>query len=205
MYIILYPVFNLFLTVMSITGIHRSSIYPAEVNDGYGEYLLVPEGEFLMGDNRNEGGTCELPVHRVFLDVFYIGKYEVTNQEYKKFLDDCGYETLDYWTSDSYGQYGSNPQFWESALHRGGGIAGNDLFPVVGISRYEADAYCKWLSVKTGKTYRLPTEAEWEKTARGTDGRTFPWGEVKPKCDFANLAQTCKMVIRLRLVILLEI
>ena len=51
-------------------------------------------------------------------------------------------------------------------------------FPVVGVNWYEADAFCKWLSAKTGQKYRLPTEAEWEKAARGTDGRTWPWGDT---------------------------
>ena len=56
------------------------------INDGYGDYLFVPAGEFLMGDNFNEGEVCELPVHTVYLDAYYIGKYEMTNGEYKKFF-----------------------------------------------------------------------------------------------------------------------
>ncbi len=60
------------------------------VNDGYGNYVLVPAGEFPMGDNFNEGAPIELPVHIVYLDSFYIGQYPVTNGEYKKFMDDDG-------------------------------------------------------------------------------------------------------------------
>ncbi|NQU86699.1 MAG: SUMF1/EgtB/PvdO family nonheme iron enzyme [Mariniphaga sp.] len=61
-------------------------------------------------------------------------------------------------------------------MSSGGGILGNENFPVVGVNLYEANAYCKWLSEKTGVPYRLPTEAEWEKAARGTDQRRYPWG-----------------------------
>lgn len=147
------------------------------VNDGYGDYLFVPAGEFLMGDNYNEGPSCERPVHTVYLDAYYIGKYEMTNGEYKKFIDDGGYSDSTYWTAEGFGKYGSQPQYWDVSTHRGGGIPGNEMFPVVGVCKYEAEAYCKWLSAKTEKKYRLPTEAEWEKAARGTDQRRYPWGD----------------------------
>jgi len=148
-----------------------------EVNDGYGDYLFVPAGSFEMGDNFNEGRSDEKPVHTVNLDAYYIGKYEVTNGEYKKFIDDGGYTNSSYWTAGGFGTYGSQPYYWTNAEFRGGGMPGNENFPVVGINWYEACAYCSWLSAKTGKTYRLPTEAEWEKAARGTDQRRYPWGD----------------------------
>jgi len=146
------------------------------VNDGYGDYVLVPAGSFQMGDNYGEGNSDELPVHTVTLDSFYIGKYEVTNGEYKKFMDDSGYTNSAYWDSGGFGSYGTEPAYWNDATYKGGGIVGNGSFPVVGVNWYEAMAYCSWLSSKTGMKYRLPTEAEWEKAARGTDQRRYPWG-----------------------------
>jgi formylglycine-generating enzyme required for sulfatase activity len=148
------------------------------INDGYGDYLLVPAGSFEMGDNFNEGRSDERPVHTVHLDAYYIGKYEVTNVEYKKFMDDDGYTNSSYWTAGGFGNYGSQSYYWTDPEFRGGGLPGNENFPVVGINWYEACAYCSWLSAKTGKTYRLSTEAEWEKAARGTDKRRYPWGDV---------------------------
>lgn len=165
--------------------------------------MLVPAGEFLMGDNLDDsftddkGFSQEKPVHKVYLNSFYIGKYEVTNGEFKKFIDDGGYKNPAYWTADEWDKasnkedkderknpfsnviqhsYGRQPEFWNDPEARGGGIPGNENFPVVGVNLHEAEAYCKWLSEKTGEIYRLPTEAEWEKSARGTDQRRYPWG-----------------------------
>jgi formylglycine-generating enzyme required for sulfatase activity len=147
------------------------------INDGYGDYVFIPAGPFEMGDNFKEGRSDEMPVHTVYLDVYYIGKYEVTNGEYKKFIDEGGYTNLSYWNAGGFGGYGSEPYYWNDPDFKGGGIQGNENFPVVGINWYEACAYCSWLSAKTKKAYRLPTEAEWEKAARGTDQRKYPWGD----------------------------
>jgi formylglycine-generating enzyme required for sulfatase activity len=147
-----------------------------EIDDGYGEFLLVPAGEFEMGDTFNEGHSDEIPVHTVYLDVYYIGKYKVTNLEYQKFIRDGGYETEDYWAAGGFREYGNEPAHWNDARHKGGGIEGNDAYPVVGVSWFEAMAYCRWLAAKTGVSYRLPTEAEWEKAAKGTEQRRYAWG-----------------------------
>jgi len=140
------------------------------------EMVFVPEGSFSMGDYFSEGYAHELPVHTVYTGAFYIGKYEVKNEEYKKFIDDGGYTNSLYWSNGGYGDYGSEPYYWNDDTYHGGGVLGNDEFPVVGVSWYEAMAFCAWLSEKSGYTYRLPTEAEWEKAARGTDQRRYPWG-----------------------------
>jgi formylglycine-generating enzyme required for sulfatase activity len=119
---------------------------------------LVPAGEFLMGSN--EGASDERPVHKVYLDAFYIGKFEVTTSQYAKFLKATGRKPPDKWSE-------MNPMFdWAR--------------PVVGVDWNDADAYCRW----AGK--RLPTEAEWEKAARGTEGQKYPWGNDDPSEALAN-------------------
>jgi len=163
------------IILLSATAVFCSEA-PPPVNDGYGDYLLVSAGEFLMGDNFNEGNSDEIPVHKVYLDAYYIGKYKITNGDYKKFMEDGGYSNADYWTADGFGEYGSEPEFWHSPHDKGGGTDGSDNYPVVGVSWFEAMAYCVWLSEKTGHTYRLPTEAEWEKAARGADQKRYAWG-----------------------------
>lgn len=179
---------------------------PDVVNDGYGDYLHVPAGEFEMGDNFDEGFPDERPVHKVYLSAYYIEKYEVTNEEYKKFMDDGGYENPSFWNAGGFGEYGTQPLYWDNNTDadprnsqrgstfyqgrhvHGGGVPGHEDFPVNGVSWYEAMAYCSWLSSKTGQRYRLPTEAEWEKAARGSyehnrdnpalgHQRRYPWGD----------------------------
>jgi prepilin-type processing-associated H-X9-DG protein len=161
------------------------------INEGYGNYFLVPAGTFEMGDNFDEGNPRERPVHVVYVDAFYIGEFEVTNGQYRKFIDDGGYGNEEYWSAGGFGFF-EEPVHWNDLTFNGGGIPGNEKFPVVGVCWYEAAAYCGWLSAKTGAVYRLPTEAEWEKAARGgsyLDGdaagrmpnpipqRRYPWGD----------------------------
>jgi len=147
------------------------------VNDGYGDYILIPAGEFLMGDNFAEGDADEVPVHKISLDAYYIGKYKITNREYQAFLADKGYEYAKYWQAGGFAEYGKEPRFWRDARYYGGGLTGNENFPVVGVSWFEAQAFCKWLSLKTGQVYRLPYEAEWERAARGLTQKRYAWGD----------------------------
>ncbi|MFQ5558994.1 MAG: formylglycine-generating enzyme family protein [Nitrospinota bacterium] len=116
-----------------------------------GGMVLIPEGEFIMGsDDRLKD---EKPAHVVFGKPFYIDMYEVTNGKYKNFLSETGYSPPENWTGKEYPK-------------------GKKEHPVTYVSWYDADNYCKW----AGK--RLPREWEWEKAARGTDGRVYPWGNV---------------------------
>lgn len=128
------------------------------------DMVLIPGGEFIMGSNevdreakamqygsRKPWFANEKPEHKVFLDDFYIDKTEVTNKQYKEFIDATGHRTPPDWTGGAYQEK----------------LADN---PVVFVNWFDAEAYCKW------RNKRLPTEAEWEKAARGTDGRVFPWG-----------------------------
>jgi iron(II)-dependent oxidoreductase len=145
------------------------------VDDGYGQLVFVPAGSFRMGDNFGDGEPRERPVHVVELDAFYIGKYEVTNQQWRKFRDDPGYDDPKFWPGGRPVPKDQVP-YWRQPNNHGGGTPGSDDYPVIGVNWDSAVAYCNWLSAKTGKKYRLPTEAEWEKAARGTDQRRYPWG-----------------------------
>jgi iron(II)-dependent oxidoreductase len=148
---------------------------PKVVNDGYGDYLYVPAGSFKMGDNFGDGLTRERPVHIVDVDAFYISKFEMTNGAWKKFRDDPGYDDPKFWPNGLVVSKDQSP-YWNDARNHGGGTPDSDNYPVLGVNWDSAVAYCNWLSAKTGKKYRLPTEAEWEKAARGTDQRRYPWG-----------------------------
>jgi iron(II)-dependent oxidoreductase len=145
--------------------------------------VLIAAGGFWMGlseieikqlvnehpDWKFEWLSNETPQRRVCLDSFYIGKYEITNAQYERMLEDNpDYEEPPYWNHEKFN-------------------APNQ--PVVGVSWNDAVAYCNWLSEKTKRKYGLPTEAQWEKAARGDDGRTFPWGNTEPDIRKANFMQ----------------
>jgi formylglycine-generating enzyme required for sulfatase activity/calcineurin-like phosphoesterase family protein/energy-coupling factor transporter ATP-binding protein EcfA2 len=135
--------------------------------------ILIEGGEFIRGSKKGEGRDEERPQRKIYLDPFLIGKYPVTNREFKGFVDARGYQKEGFWPPEGWQwvqkEKISEPWFWHDRKWNG------PNFPVVGVSWYEAAAYCKWLSHTTGDRYRLPTEAEWEKAARGTGGRKYPW------------------------------
>lgn len=120
--------------------------------------VLVPAGEFTMGSN--DVGDVAKPIHRVHLDAFYMDKYEVTVGQYAKFLEETRTDA---------------PPDW-NILNK----LPHQKRPVVNVSWQDANTYCRW----AGR--RLPTEAEWEKAARGTDERTYPWGNDPPNQRRAN-------------------
>ncbi|MCS6805249.1 MAG: formylglycine-generating enzyme family protein [Acidobacteriota bacterium] len=128
------------------------------------EMVRIPAGYFLMGSDLL--GEAEKPVHRVYLDEYYIGKFEVTNAQYKAFCDATGYVY-------------PGAEWYPDAIQNGEAeFRLKPNHPVVAVNWNDAVAYCQWLSKVTGKKYRLPTEAEWEKAARGgLEGRMYPWGD----------------------------
>jgi len=135
--------------------------------------LLVPSGFFTMGSNHT--GPDEAPEHQVFLDSFYIDTYEVAASDYAEFLNAVN-NTRGYYLDNKYGMLFYNGRF----LTR----PGLGSLPINNVSWNGASTYCLW------KGKRLPTEAEWEKAARGTDKRIYPWGNTPPTPERARYFQT---------------
>ena len=156
-------------------------------------FVPVPAGKFEMGSTEEEVdaalalchasyGNCERgwfaveqPQHTVTLDAYWIGQTEVTNAQFQQFVDAGGYATERYWSAEGW-QVRSDEGWGGPRCLEDENFNAPDQ-PVVCVSWYEAEAYTRWLSEASGAAIRLPTEAEWEKAARGTEGRIFPWGD----------------------------
>ncbi|WP_455377417.1 formylglycine-generating enzyme family protein [Petrachloros mirabilis] len=158
------------LAIVAVGELSLAAELPPSVKDGQvasvetvkgkdgAPMILIPAGPFTMGSN--EGLPNERPEHSVTLDSYYIDQYEVTMTLYRTFLESKNYESPPTWDDEAATVVGDRP--------------------AVGMKWTGAAAYCQW----AGK--RLPTEAEWEKAARGTDGRRYPWGHMQPFVDIAN-------------------
>jgi len=125
--------------------------------------VFVPAGEFLMGSNKVSN---ERPPHQVCLDDYWIDKYPVTNAQFQRFVSETGYQTQGDWRREF--------------------VTGKENHPVVNVTWHDAVAFCEW----AGKS--LPTEAQWEKAARGTDGRIYPWGNQwdASRCNISGRGTT---------------
>jgi formylglycine-generating enzyme required for sulfatase activity len=133
------------------------------------ELIHIPAGEFLMGSDPEKDELAyddEQPQHRLSLPEYYMAKTPVTNAQYLAFVQAAGQKP---------------PKHWKGGKPPGG----KEDHPVVYVTWHDAMAYCQWLAEAAGKAYRLPSEAEWEKAARGTDGRIWPWGNEweKKRCN----------------------
>lgn len=137
--------------------------YPNFVNGLGMEMFLIPAGKFEMGSVAPGAQLNEQPVTPVTLSCFYMARFPVTNAQYEKF-DPSHRSKRAPWADDNH--------------------------PVVYVSWKEAEDFCRWLSKREGKTFRLPTEPEWEYAARGEDGRIYPWGEKLSAGNLANFADT---------------
>jgi gamma-glutamyl hercynylcysteine S-oxide synthase len=141
--------------------------------------VQIPAGSFVQGSPSGEGNSDEHPQRTIWLPDYAIDRYPVTNREFAAFIEDGGYQRRELWDPEGWlwAHWGGHRgPFWWWGDPEGSPApfpAGPDHpdHPVVGVTWYEADAYARW----SGK--RLPTEAEWEKAARGTDARRFPWGD----------------------------
>ncbi len=151
-------------------GTQQNYLYWAEVPANVFEYYLgqlvvwIPEGAFLMGSDKSNDPRAkdnELPQQSITLPGYWIGRYPVTVAQWKVFVKESGYKSDDKSLQDP------------------------DTHPVRYVNWNDTMAYCKWLSEKSGLPVTLPSEAEWEKAARGTDGRIYPWGNEfdKNKCN----------------------
>ncbi len=132
--------------------------------------VAIPAAWFRMGSN--SGQDCERPIHRIWIDAFQLAATQLTNAEYARFLSATGAPTPPFWQDPNF----NHPQQ-----------------PVAGVSWYEATRYCEWRALQTARTYRLPTEAEWELAARGGfEQKQFPWGDAPPQSlpDYATRWQT---------------
>jgi formylglycine-generating enzyme required for sulfatase activity len=171
-------------------------------------YIAIPPGPFLYGDDKER---------RMIVGPYYIGAYPVTNKQYARFCEAEGYEKRAYWSEEGWGWRtgtydskapndlqdwlsGRPPEERDHPLYWGDEMLSNPLCPVLGVSCFEAEAYCNWLTEQVqapGYTFqvrqggqsetvaleaetlsaRLPTEDEWERAVRGVDGREYPWGD----------------------------
>ncbi len=134
------------------------------------QLVSIPSGWFLMGSE--EGQDNERPIHSVWIDALELAACQVSNAEYSLFLHHAGKLPPPFW---------HDPNF------------NHPRQPVVGVSWHEAVAYCEWLTACSGRAYRLPTEAEWERAARGgVEGARFPWGDAPPESlpNYATRWQT---------------
>ena len=158
----------------------RAGWIPSDLN----AFIEIPAGEFLYGENKKK--ICiEKP--------FAIAKYPVTNLQYRRFVDAGGYDKREFWSDEGWawrtGKWDSKApnnilslMKKRSSEKRNGPFFlhdikwNNPLVPVVGVNWFESEAYCNWYSAMQGRAVRLPTEQEWERAARHTDGRRYSWG-----------------------------
>jgi formylglycine-generating enzyme required for sulfatase activity len=134
----------------------------------------IPAGEFVMGFDGTQALEDEKPLHRPWLDAYSIDPHEVTTAQYAAFLKAVTRAIPWQWETVDPSRHGDRP--------------------VIGVDWADAEAYCRW------KGKRLPTEAEWEKAARGTDGRLYPWGNQIPTKEYANFALGARFSYSLALV-----
>ncbi len=144
-----------FLWPLMVQGASPTQDVIAELDKSMVE---IPAGEFTMGTDRGE--VNERPAHTVYLDTYYISRFEIANRQYRSFLNSTNFP---------------QPFFWNNWRWNG------DNYPVIGVSWKDAQAFCGWLTKMTGQIWRLPTEAEWEKAASWVEKeelkQKFPWGE----------------------------
>ena len=152
------------------------------------DWVTIPAGKFIMGSDKKRDTNAysdETPQHEVYVPEFQIARVPVTNAQYKAFVDATGYVTTAEEKGTALGYVNGKWEWvkgadWRHPRGPKSSIQGKDHHPVTCISWHDAMAFCKWAGV------RLPTEAEWEKAARGTDGRIWPWGNEQPTKEHCN-------------------
>lgn len=160
--------------LFTVATVCNQPSFSSEPPDGM---VLIPAGDFLMGTDSQLANADQKPLHNVYLDAFYIDIHEVTNAQYEEFILAGGYTNKEYWTATGW-DFIQKHQIVTPLQYGENSVSTEPDHPVIGVSWYEANAYATWL----GK--RLPTEAEWEKAARGTKRNFYPWGN---EMDFTRL------------------
>ena len=134
--------------------------------------MYVPAGKFSMGSPNGTGNSNEQPQHTVFLDAFWVDRTDVTNAMYAVCVKAGGCKLPYSTASPTRSVYYGNAQYAN--------------YPVINVDWNMAGAYCGWVGKASGVIVSLPSEAQWEKAARGTDGRTYPWGDGSPDKSLLN-------------------
>lgn len=148
--------------------------------------VFIEGGEFSMGSENHKNN--EKPKHRVTVDDFYMSEYEITVAQFREFIDDTGYSMRDMcwaWKNNDWG-INMEPGSWKTQAY-----APSEFHPVMCVSWVDAKAYAKWLSGKTGREFRLPSEAQWEYAYRaGTKGSYFFGEDTALSCEYGNVLDT---------------
>lgn len=139
------------------------------------EWIDIPAGTVTLVDEHNDAYFGKKGQKVPFtVPKFAIARYPVTNAQFRKFVESDGYQNDAYWTANGLAarsaQNWTEPRYWQDEKWNG------DHYPVVGVSWYEADAFCQWLNAKTGEYIDLPTEQQWQRAAQGDTGWAYPWG-----------------------------
>lgn len=164
------------------------------------DFSLIAAGEFLMGsaDSDKQADSEEKPQHKLFLPDFYMAKTPITVAQFEIFVRETGYKTsaeigTGGWTGGfmfdkKIAQWVQNHEVsWRKPFGKDSDVSQKANHPVTQVSYYDAVAFCEWLSKQSGQLIRLPSEAEWEKAARGADGRLYAWGNQAPdnsRCNY---------------------
>jgi formylglycine-generating enzyme required for sulfatase activity len=154
------------------------------------DFVYVAAGEFIYGPEvtyeRLTLAAPPRPQEKMWLNAFWVARTPVTYQQWKWFLDDTKHAWPGTWWCIQRGPCGWLRRFGPTSVYP------TEMadYPVVDVTLADAQAYCQWLSERIGADVVLPTEFQWEKAARGTDGRTYPWGEALPRPTLAHLKPT---------------
>ena len=163
-------IFKLWLFFVLITGVFNVGMVELTLADRVKipEMVLIPSGEYSMGTQEGKGRHDEYPLHKVYLDAFYIDRFEVTGKDFEEYL------------SRNPKQHPTITGWWDREVR-------TDMKnrPVFGLSWKRCHDYCEW------KGKRLATEAEWERAAAGLEGRNYPWGNSSPDKEIVNFNRCC--------------